>query len=152
MLCGRCNITDDVKYSTLNFFLSIWVAGGNHHSLPPNTILNVSFEFTWNGISLITIVGESTSVSKEMTAPWNETTLPTLLSNYKLEDIYNADEFGLFYQCLPGKTNHLSGEKCSGGKSSKIRFNWDGCGKFVRRKASYVCNWEIENTSMFKIC
>ena len=54
-----------------------------------------------------------------MTVPWNETTLPTLLSNYKLEDIFNADEFGLFYQCL--KTYHLSGEKCSGGKSNKVR-------------------------------
>ena len=38
-----------------------------------------------------------------MTAPWNEATLPTLLSNYKLEDIFNADEFGLFYQRLPSK-------------------------------------------------
>ena len=35
-------------------------------------------------------VGESTSVSKEMTAPWNETTIPTLFSNYKMADIYNA--------------------------------------------------------------
>ena len=56
-----------------------------------------------------------------MTAPWNETTLPTLLSNYKLEGTFNADEFGLFYQCLPSKTYHPSGEKCSGGKNSKVR-------------------------------
>ena len=56
-----------------------------------------------------------------MAASWFETTLPTLLSNYKLEDIFNADEFGLFYQCLPNKTLHLKSEKCSGGKSSKIR-------------------------------
>ena len=56
-----------------------------------------------------------------MIAPWNETTLPTLLSNYKLEDTFNADEFGLFYQCLPSKTYHLSGEKCSGGKNNKVR-------------------------------
>ena len=34
---------------------------------------------------------------------------------------FNADEFGLFYQCLPNKTLHLKGEKCSGGKHSKIR-------------------------------
>lgn len=27
----------------------------------------------------------------EMTAPWNGTTLPTLLGNYKLENIFNAD-------------------------------------------------------------
>ena len=68
-----------------------------------------------------TINGESASVTTEMTAPWNETTLPTLLSNYKLEDIFNADEFGLFYKCLPSKTYHLSREKCSGGKNTKVR-------------------------------
>ena len=68
-----------------------------------------------------TISGESASVTTEMTAPWNETTLPTLLSNYKLEDIFKADEFGLFYQYLPSKTYHLSGENCSGGKNSKVR-------------------------------
>ena len=39
------------------------------------------------------ISGESASVTTEMTAPLNETTLPTLLSNYKLQDIFNADEF-----------------------------------------------------------
>ena len=55
-----------------------------------------------------------------MTAPWNKTILPTLLSNCKLEDLFNADEFGLFYQCLPTRTYHLSGEECSGDKSSKV--------------------------------
>ena len=35
--------------------------------------------------------------------------------------IYNADEFGLFYQALPQKTLDLKKEKCSGGKHSKIR-------------------------------
>ena len=47
--------------------------------------------------------------------------MPTLLSNYKLEDIFHADEFGLFYRCLPNKTLHLKSEKCSGGKNSKTR-------------------------------
>ena len=56
-----------------------------------------------------------------MTAPWTETTLPTILSRYPLENIFNAGEFGLFYQCLPNKTLHLKGEKCSGGKHSKVR-------------------------------
>ena len=68
-----------------------------------------------------TINGESASVTNEMTAPWNETSLPTLLSNYKFEDIFNADEFGLFCQSLPSTTYHLSGEKCSGGKNSKVK-------------------------------
>ena len=56
-----------------------------------------------------------------MTAPWNEATLPTLLSNYKLDDIFKTDEFGFSYQCLPSKTYHLSGEKCSGSNNSKVR-------------------------------
>ena len=53
-----------------------------------------------------------------MTAAWKETSLPTILSRYELKGIYNANEFGLFYQGLPKKTLHLKGEKCSGGKYS----------------------------------
>ena len=56
-----------------------------------------------------------------MTAPWMETTLPTILSHYDSRDVYNADEFGLFYRAFPTKSLHLKGEKCSGGKNSKIR-------------------------------
>ena len=56
-----------------------------------------------------------------MVAAWNETTLPTLLSNYSLENVYNADEYGLFYQYLPNKSYQLKTGKCSGGKHSKIR-------------------------------
>ena len=56
-----------------------------------------------------------------MVVGWNETTLPTLLSSYGLENIYNGDKLGLFYQCLPYKSYQLKTEKCSGGKHSKIR-------------------------------
>ena len=56
-----------------------------------------------------------------MVAAWNETTLPTLLSNYSLENVCNADEYGLLYQCLPNKSYQLKTEKCSGGKHSKTR-------------------------------
>ena len=56
-----------------------------------------------------------------MVAAWNETTLPTLLPNYSLENVYNADEYGLLYQCLPNKSYQFKTEKCSGGKHSKIR-------------------------------
>ena len=56
-----------------------------------------------------------------MIASWYETFLSTLLSQYKLEDTYNADEFGIFHQCLPNKTFHLKSDKCPGGKHSKLR-------------------------------
>ena len=42
----------------------------------------------------------SKSVTGEMTAPWAETTLSTVLSRYSLENIFSVDEFGLLYQCL----------------------------------------------------
>ena len=56
-----------------------------------------------------------------MTAPWKETVLPTILSNCEPRNIFNADEFGLFYQALPKKSLHLKRQKCFGGKKSKIR-------------------------------
>ena len=48
-------------------------------------------------------IGESQDVINEMTVPWRETTLPTILSRYNSRDIFNADEFGLFYKALPKK-------------------------------------------------
>ena len=56
-----------------------------------------------------------------MVNAWKETSLPTLLSNYELNDIYKADQFRLFYKCVINKTYQLKSEKCSGGKLSKIR-------------------------------
>lgn len=56
----------------------------------------VFFIFFRHNISLKIVGGESKPVTPEMTSSWYETTLPTVLSNYKLEDIFNADEFGLF--------------------------------------------------------
>ena len=72
-------------------------------------------------VTFKTVAGEGKSCTPEMTASWDEATLPTILSSYKLEDIYNADKFGLFYQALPNKTLHLKSERCVGGKHSKIR-------------------------------
>ena len=56
-----------------------------------------------------------------MTAPWAETTLPTMLSKYELNQIYNADESGLSYRAQPEKSLHLKDERCIGGKHSKLQ-------------------------------
>ena len=66
-------------------------------------------------------LGEGEDVTNEMTAPWRETTLPTIISRCDSPDIYNEDEFGLFYKALPTKSMHLKGEKYSVGKNSMIR-------------------------------
>ncbi|GBN33203.1 Tigger transposable element-derived protein 4 [Araneus ventricosus] len=47
--------------------------------------------------------------------------LPSLLKDYKADDVFNADENGLFFQCLPNKTAAFKGEECHGGKQSKLR-------------------------------
>ena len=48
---------------------------------------NVTFKY---------VSGEENVVTPKMTASWSETYLPTILSKYKLKDIYNAEEFRLF--------------------------------------------------------
>ena len=65
--------------------------------------------------------GEENTVTPEMIASWSETYFPTILSKYELKDIYNADEFGLFYQAFSNTSLHYKGERCSGGKHSKVR-------------------------------
>ena len=83
--------------------------------------------YTWfllsfrNDVYFKTVSGESKAITPEMVAGWNETALPTLLSNYGLENIYIVEEFGLFYQFLPDKSYQLKTEKYSGGKHIKIR-------------------------------
>ena len=69
-----------------------------------------------------------------MTAPWKETVVPTILSNYEPRNIFNADEFCLFFQALPKKTLHLKGGKCSGGKNSKIRLTGLAAANMIAEK------------------
>ena len=47
----------------------------------------------------------------EIKSPWKENSLPTLLPNNDLQNIYNAYEFGLFYQMYPKKSLHPKKEK-----------------------------------------
>ena len=102
------------------------------------------------GISFKTISGESNSVTDEMTAPWNETTLPTILSRYPLENIFNADEFGLFYNCLPDKTYHFKKEKCNGGKHSKVRLTGMAAGNAKGERLQMFTIGKSKNPRCFK--
>ena len=103
-----------------------------------------------NNISFKAVSGESKSVTPEMVNAWSETSLPTLLSNYDLKDIYNADEFGLFYQCLPNKTCQLESEKCYGGKLSKIHIT--GSSKCYGQQVTRACHWEGQESTMLQKC
>ena len=101
-------------------------------------------------MSFKTIAGESKSVTEEMTAPWLETTLPTILSRYPIENVFNADEFGLFYQCLPNKTFHFKKEKCSGGKHSKDRLTGMAAGNAKGERLPMFAIGKAKNPRCFK--
>ena len=81
---------------------------------------NISHLFFRQGITFKEVSCES-KVTKEITAPWEETILPTIFARYQLKDIFNADEFGLFYEAFPSKSLYFRGKRCSGGKHSKVR-------------------------------
>ena len=65
--------------------------------------------------------GESAAVTAEMMSDCLTHTLPSVLAEYRPENVFNADETGLFWKCLPDKTMALKGDTCSGGKRSKER-------------------------------
>lgn len=74
-----------------------------------------------NAIVQKVMCGESAEVSETDCSVWREEHLKPLLQQYKPQDIFNADETGLFFKCLPDKTLTFSSEKCHGGKRSKDR-------------------------------
>ncbi|UYV64354.1 hypothetical protein LAZ67_3000369 [Cordylochernes scorpioides] len=79
--------------------------------------------------------GEAGSVDANSVATWKGEIIPSLLAKYSPQDIFNADETGLFYKLLPNQTMTIRGEKCEGGKKSKERItvlvccNMDGSEK-----------------------
>ena len=89
-----------------------------------------------HGLVFKKLAGESAAVDTNTTDLWFQR-LPQLLEGYEARDIYNADETGLFFNCLPDRTLALKGESCHGGKSAKERLtvllcaNSDGTDKRV---------------------
>lgn len=67
------------------------------------------------------IVGESASVNMNTVNEWLTDVWPNIQQGYQAENIFNADETGLFYKLTPDKTLRFTGESCSGGKLSKDR-------------------------------
>jgi hypothetical protein len=99
-----------------------------------------------HGLVFKSACGESASVSPALTENWFEKTLPEVLQRYQPFDIFNMDETGLFYQCLPDKTFAFSVDKASKAvKESKQRLtvlvgaNMDGSEKLPQTSS----NWEI---------
>ncbi|GFX03421.1 tigger transposable element-derived protein 4 [Trichonephila clavipes] len=80
--------------------------------------------------------GESSSVDINVCSKW-QNSLSDLIKEYEPRNIFNTDETGLFFKCLPEKTFTFKKEKCHGGKHSKERLtillavNMDGSEKIT---------------------
>ena len=101
------------------YFPWVFVCSSNKNNVRWITTF-LSFFFK-HGKTFKEVSGKSEKVIKEMTAPWEETALSTILARYQLKDIFNADEFGLFYELLTSKSLHFRSKHCSGGKHTKVR-------------------------------
>ena len=64
--------------------------------------------------------------------------------------INNADEFGLFYQCLQEKSYRLKTEKGSGGKHIKIRITGLAAANVVGNKLPMFVIGKAKNAKCFK--
>lgn len=57
-----------------------------------------------HGIKFRTEQGEAAAVDQEVVATWQETVLKEALTKYSADDVFNADETGLFWKLMPNKT------------------------------------------------
>ena len=55
------------------------------------------------------ISGKEGDMNTASVDQWRKEALPILLNGYTDNQIYNGDETGLYYQCLPNKTLHFCG-------------------------------------------
>ena len=67
-----------------------------------------------HGIIFKAVSGEAASVDMSTGSALKE-----LLQLYKPDDIFNADETGIFFKCVPDKTLDFKGAICTGGKKAK---------------------------------
>jgi hypothetical protein len=68
----------------------------------------------WHNIVYAKVSAEVLSVDSKTVSEWLE-----CQQGYSKEDIYNADETGVFYNMMPDSTFKFKGEKCVDGKMSK---------------------------------
>jgi Tc5 transposase DNA-binding domain len=58
-----------------------------------------------------TLQGESAAVDVQALSEWQRSVLKTHLERYDPENVFNADESGLFFKALPNKSLEFKGER-----------------------------------------
>jgi hypothetical protein len=96
------------------------------------------------------ISGESKSVDITTVETWLNNQWPLICAGYRDEDIFNADETGLFYKCTPDTTLRFKGEPCNGGKMSKERLTVLLCSSATGEKMKPLVIGKFANPRCFK--
>lgn len=79
------------------------------------------------------IVGEAASVPDGVVESWIQTVFKEIRKGYSDDEIFNADETGLFFKMTYDKTLRFKGESCAGGKMSKDRITANMTGTQKRK-------------------
>lgn len=74
-----------------------------------------------NAIVFKRLHGEKKDADEQGADHWIQNVLPEIISAYEENDIYNADETGLYYRAIPDGTLAHKYDKLSGSKKSKDR-------------------------------
>lgn len=67
--------------------------------------------------------GEDGDVSEETLESWNER-VRGITREWSPENVWDMDETGSFWRCLPGTSLNEKERRCSGGKQAKQRHTW----------------------------
>ncbi|GFR58720.1 tigger transposable element-derived protein [Elysia marginata] len=102
-----------------------------------------------HGIVMKAVSGEAASAKRVDTTAW-EAELQDILKKFEPRDIYNADETGLFYKCLPNKSLAFQGETCTGQKVPKDRISLLCAANLAGEKLPLLAIGKYEKPRCFK--
>jgi hypothetical protein len=83
-------------------------------------------------ISFRKVSGEARGVNNDMTTEWLTAMWSNVCKGFADNDIFNADETGIFFRLTPDRTLKFKGQKCVGSKLSKDRITVLACAKADR--------------------
>ena len=73
----------------------------------------IQYKFSIHSVVFLTVCGEKDSVDTHCCSYWIKSLLD-VLAGYSSNDIFNVDEMGLFFKCLPNKLLMLKDKECLG--------------------------------------
>jgi hypothetical protein len=79
---------------------------------------------TINEVIFKTIHGETNGIPEQLCEDWINVKLPELVKDFEPKDIFNWDEFGLFWRIPPNKSFTIRGQKFKFGKKAKKEFRY----------------------------